>query len=545
MTTNLSGSLGTFGLDEVLSMLGMGGRTAHMEVTSAMGAGEIHLVDGHVSAASSDRGRATLLRQVVAAGDVAAADLARALEDADAVRALVDAGIVDRGFCHGVAVEQIVDALGEMLTWQEGQFAVRVGAEHVGDIGVRLPVDEAVGRGRGRADEWGRVRAALPDEQTVLSLVSAVAEPTTLGAEDWSVLVRIDGRRTLGEVVAAAGCAPLVASGRIVDLMGRGLVHVRTADSDQPDEVARMLDVIDGSGAPGAVPAATEAEADVVLALDVVLVEPDPFAEPAGDLAQAADEVAPAADPVEAVAGVPDVAVAFAVEALQEPEVAAPVAALDAVDVQPTWEAQPAVEAVEAVELVEEAAEADAWTEQVPVLLEPEPEPHTEFTFPVAVEPAAWAQAAAATDEAEPAAGPAAGAVEWSPWAQALGLGAPAPEGELVVDPLAGPGIAEMIAEAHGMADTEHVPVPLAPVVGQVDLPAAPVDFGAGTVGADAVAMPAPRVPGDDTPGVARVQAQEVAGPVEAAEGAEAAPIGEDPLAGGLLAQLMTGVRGL
>ena len=175
MTTNLSGSLGTFGLDEVLSMLGMGGRTAHMEVTSAMGAGEIHLVDGHVSAASSDRGRATLLRQVVAAGDVAAADLARALEHADAVRSLVDAGIVERGFCHGVAVEQIVDALGEMLTWQEGQFAVRVGAEHVGDIGVRLPVDEAVGRGRGRADEWGRVRAALPDEQTVLSLVSAVA----------------------------------------------------------------------------------------------------------------------------------------------------------------------------------------------------------------------------------------------------------------------------------------------------------------------------------------------------------------------------------
>jgi hypothetical protein len=59
--------------------------------------------------------------------------------------------------------------------------------------------------------------------------------------------------------------------------------------------------------------------------------------------------------------------------------------------------------------------------------------------------------------------------------------------------------------------------------------------------------MPAPRVPGDDTSDVA-TQAQaatELAEAAELAEPAESVPAEEDPLAGGLLAQLMTGLRGL
>lgn len=295
-----------------------------------------------------------------------------------------------------------------------------------------------------------------------------------------------------------------------------------------------MLDALDGVGGAGPVVAVDGAvaldEVDAGPAFDAVLVEPDPFADPVGPVVEAGAEVVPATDAVEIVAQMPDV--------------------VDAVDVEATLAAEPAaaelVEEMPTVELVEETPAADDWAEPVPVLLEPDPEPNAEFSFPVAVEPAAWTQGTADAG-AVPVAESGAPAVEWSPWAQALGLGAPAPEGELVVDPLAGPGIAEMIAEAHGVADTHHVPVPFAPVVGQDDLPAVQVGF---EPGFDAVSMPAPRVPGDDTSDVA-TQAQaaaepaEPAEPAEAAEAAEPVPAAEDPLAGGLLAQLMTGVRGL
>ena len=175
MTTNLSGSLDAFGLDEVLALLGMGGRTAQLEVRSAAGVGSVHLVDGEVSSASADLARAGLLRQVVAAASVPASDLARALEEGEPVRALVDSGAVDRDQARGVAAEHLIDAMGELLTWREGEFSVWVGEADPGDIGVRYPVHELVDRGRERLEQWDRVRTALPEPQSVLSLLPAQA----------------------------------------------------------------------------------------------------------------------------------------------------------------------------------------------------------------------------------------------------------------------------------------------------------------------------------------------------------------------------------
>jgi hypothetical protein len=124
---------------------------------------------------------------------------------------------------------------------------------------------------------------------------------------------------------------------------------------------------------------------------------------------------------------------------------------------------------------------------------------------------------------------PVAPAVEWSPWAQALGLGAPAPEGELVVDPLAGPGIAEMIAGAHGLNDVEHVlvpPVPMAP---------------------EAAAVPEPRFPdvADWAVDAAGLPGHDVAEtPVLTADEPAQEPVAEDALQSALLAPLMPGLRG-
>jgi hypothetical protein len=619
MTTNLSGSLGTFGLDEVLSMLGMGGRTAHMQVTSTSGDGEVHLVDGHVSAVTSDRGRAVLLRRVVSAADVAADDLAQALAQPDAVRALVDSGTVERGFAHGVAVEQMVDALGEMLTWSDGEFSVGVGAEHAGDIGVRLPIEEAVGRGRGRADEWGRVRSALPDEQAVLALAPVVAESPTLGTQDWSVLVRIDGRRTLGEVVAASGCAPLVASDRIVDLLGRGLVRVLAADPEQPDECApQQPSAFDEVGAADqedrgtavfaadpawrAVPAestAAESTAAEPTAAEPTAAEPtaagseaaesggmDPAVasavaepaevEPVAVSAGRTEPVAPAVEPIEFAVPEPVAVVAEAVASVvAEPAevesvvvpagLTEPVEPVEPVESVVTESVVVSAETVDPVVVEPVAGVADAV-----LLAEPDPVPEpaddhadpapVEFTFPVAVDPAGSpvAEPQEADSGAEPA-GVAAGALEWSPWAQALGLSAPAPEGELLVDPLAGPGIAEMIAEAHGIADTEHAPVPVAPFVaaepptnGSEAAPAEP-SHATATAGAPAPALPEPRTPGDMVTGSGPAAATTSDPAPEASEPAEevpglapaADPVAEEPADGGLLSHLITGVRGL
>lgn len=591
MTMNLSGSLEAFGLDEVLSLLGMGGRTARMQVSSGHGTGWVHLVDGHVSAASADPARAGLLRALVAACAVPADDLAAALGQDEPVVALVDGGVVGRDVAHRVAVEHIVDALGEMLAWPEGQFAVWAGEADRADIGVRLPVAEAVDRGRARVQEWARVHEALPEPDSVLVLAPEPGEPPVLALEDWAVLARVDGRRTLAEVLAAVGIAPLVASERVVQLMGRGLVGVRAEVAAQPDEVAALIDAFEGRG-PRSEPAEPvtvrddgpedglvmaagadgAAEVPVVGRDEARPQEVAPAVEPVGtpepvpvllveEPPAGAEVPAPVAvEVVEVEAAVEPVAVEAEVEAAVEvvpvliedpaPMPAAPWeaagAALELTDPAVAAWLESATPADELVALVGQLPVDAALPAQTPVVPAVDPV----FSFPVEVEPVAWAPAAEPATLAPAAPEPVvAPAVEWSPWAQALGLGAPAPEGELVVDPLAGPGIAEMIADAHGLSDTSDVPVPLMPVVPEafIEQPVVPgprePEGQSWTVGAaehpaehaaehpaDAEADPDPQVPAPSE------HVPDVAPPVATAA---------DPLTGGLLSQLMSGVRGL
>jgi hypothetical protein len=585
VTMNLSGNLGSFGLDEVLSLLAMGGRTARMHVTGPHALGVVHLVAGEVSSASSDVRRAGLLRQVVAAGEVPVGDLAAALDGEDPVRALLESGVVDADRVRGLADESIVDALAEMLAWHDGQFAVWTGDADPGDVGVRMPVAHALDRARERADAWTRVREALPGDDAVLSLAPDVAEPTTLDVEDWSVLARVDGRRTLAEVLAAVGVAPLVASDRLVGLMARGVVRVRPDEVAEPNEVAELLERYEAGGPepqpdPEPVPLLVVVEeeqhaeppepvelwsaqaahdglveeraAEVVAAELIVPAEVAAFLDPVGTWSEDG-----ATEPVEEPVGLAE-PVGFAEPAALAEPVEEPAVIVEPVEFELVGSEEPAafVEPVEALVVVEPGlpaevaafvdgvpAEAAAFAEPVAFAVAPvafadpvEPIGFTEepVAFADPVEVVAFADPVAATPSLAPLADgvPVAPAVQWSPWAQALGLGAPAPEGELVVDPLAGPGIAEMIAGAHGLADVEHVlvpPVPMAPDTGLVPGPRLPeVETWAAEAAVD---------PGEDVEEAPMT-------PVPVADDAAAALVAADPLQPGLLAQLMPGMRG-
>jgi hypothetical protein len=157
---------------------------------------------------------------------------------------------------------------------------------------------------------------------------------------------------------------------------------------------------------------------------------------------------------------------------------------------------------------------------------------------------------------------PVAESFSWSPWAQEMGLGEAAVVTDAIPESFAGASFADMVEDAGGHGHTDAFPVPQAPVD---EVPAAeypPVEEipAVDPTPVDQVAqfMPQPRDPGDgvvepssyaQAVGAHGATPQEVAtreaadGPVQAAGGqAESVP---DPLAGGLLAHLMSSVRGL
>ncbi len=630
MTTNLSGSLTEFSLAEVLSLLGMGGRTARMQVSTPGSAGMVHLVDGEVSAATADSARAGLLRALVAGLPVPADDLAQAVHEAEPVRALVDSGVLDRDAVLQVAAEQCTEAVGEMLTWTEGEFAVWVGVEDPADIGVRLGVDDLVGAARKRAQEWSDLRAALPEADSVLALVPDLDQPPAVDVDDWAVLARVDGRRTLAEVLAAMGASPLASGGRLVRLMGRGLVVVSVGDRDVETERAdQLLDEFESRPAGAAEQGVAHDVADPAVVPEFA---PEAAAEPAagpalGTSAESfhAFEVEESTGPVHELE-VQEVG-AFAEFAVEEPQVAAfdepepaqwTVAEADPVPdvatvpaeqfgVAPDWGqlAQEAAADESAVPLRDEISPLEGVTPgyDLPTPgFEPEPvgfeaQPTTYEAAPAGAVPASMpAPVATGMQEAEPGAEPmglapehheaeavpvaldapvtppelepAAEAFAWSPWAQEMGLGessavagvepALAPASAPAHAPSQGQDYADMMAEDQTSGHTDDFPTPQSPMaataMGGVAVTADPHEVLAG-------ALPEPRLPGDalaaEPTAAAPLGTHALAGDAEpnAAAGAPApvpepggsAPQGDlaDPLAGGLLAHLMSSVRGL
>ena len=553
MATNLSGSLSEFTLAEVLALLSMGRRTARMQVSTPTSVGVVHLVDGKVSSATADCSRASLLRSVVAALPVPADDLAPAVGADDPVRHLVDGGVVDRAEAQQVAQEQSTEAVAEMLGWESGDFAVSVGDVDAGDIGLRVGVDELVSAAEDRAQAWADLRSALPAPESVLALVPEVAQGPVVDAEDWAVLARVDGRRTLDEVLAAMGAAPLAAGNRLVELMGRGLVSVRVGNVDVESERANQL--IDQFESPAGVGAAAFAVADQ--GPDLVAVDAAAVAEPT---AEPSEFVAFGGEHVEQDSGPSPFFPAPAGDEVQVPvfDVGVETAAVEAevpvfdVGLEPVYdEAQVPVfdvggeTAAESVSF--EPAPVDAQAFEVedaePVLVSHEP-------APVAAEPVSFlADPVASLDEA--------GAeFAWSPWAQEMGLGE-ATSGHFEAAPAAEGTVEE---DGYGPDDTEAFPAPQAP---QSIEPLPVVDEVVEVAGSVPSMLPEPRLPGDG--GAETVQpfepqvgahALETPAPEAPAYYAEAASpqepgsagepeVAPDPLAGGLLAHLMSSVRGL
>jgi hypothetical protein len=620
MTTNLSGSLSEFSLAEVLSLLGMGGRTARMQVTCADAVGTVHLVDGRISSATADSARAGLLRGVVAALPVPADDLAQALLAEAPVRSLVDSGVVDREGAQQVASEHCTEAVGEMLDWTSGEFAVWVGSQDPADIGVRLDVHELVAAARERAQEWHDLRAALPEPDSVLALVPDVAQAPVVDREDWAVLARIDGRRTLAEVLAAQGASPLAAGNRLVQLLGRGLVAVRVGGGDaEQQRTNQMLDAFDAGGPvdevvvdevvevvasaePEFVPEVhdlfvTEPEAveewqvavadswsDSELA-PVVSVSAESSAEPSPDPAPVpAEEYAASSEwagmvAPEFLSGTePQHSESFAAEVEPVPFDLDPTALElepTAYEIEPTtFELEPTTYELEptAYDLQATTLEADPTSYELEsATVEVEPTTYRLQPGEVAAEPVAYEadlqydvesevqEGAPVTFDLEPLADPVGETFAWSPWAQEMGLGE-APVVAAAPESLVGGGFADMVENAGGHGHTDAFPVPLAPVgeVSQVHAAAeyAPPKYA--PVDEVSQFMPQPRDPGDGVgepmaysavlgahaayPESPEAQAEEGL----SAEGPEAhVESASDPLAGGLLAHLMSSVRGL
>ncbi|MEX0835163.1 MAG: DUF4388 domain-containing protein, partial [Nitriliruptor sp.] len=214
--------------------------------------GRVDLVDGRVRDASAEADRLQLARRVLGSGVVAGDTLLGVLEgfdelptDLELARALVTEGAVEAGTLAELVREQTVDADFDLLRWPDGRFQFSIvddASRGPTVLDLAVPVDELLEETSRRLEAWSALDArtgSLSDVVSVRQPDSADAGRVELPAEGFALLTLIDGRRTLGDLVALSGRGEHRTRRSLDVLVEAGVVEVGAADA--PSRLEQLL----------------------------------------------------------------------------------------------------------------------------------------------------------------------------------------------------------------------------------------------------------------------------------------------------------------
>lgn len=225
----LEGTLEELALFEVLELLGRGRHTGTLYIAGAQPAA-ITIVDGEVSFATNDPSWS--LREVLLARGVIDEDgwheavKARDVELGAALAAEAGANAVDvRAAVH----EHILAVVHDLTESHDGRFRFVLGSRHTMGQGYAYPIDRLRADVTARRDAWRAIADVVPDPSVIVQLNARPPVGDTIvcvAATDWPVVVALDGRRSLDDLVAATGMAPFAICEAAHRLVLAGLASV-------------------------------------------------------------------------------------------------------------------------------------------------------------------------------------------------------------------------------------------------------------------------------------------------------------------------------
>ncbi len=244
---NLEGSLGAFSLPDIFQLLSFTKKSGGLHLASAGQDGAVFFTGGQVTGASSDSSRQPLARRLIGGGAVDDDALLAAVETATSpagpgiARALLDAGSVEADLLRQAVNDQAVDAVFDLLTWVNGDFAFVLDEGNPEDVGVAITVESVVADAEARQESWAAVSTVITSPRVVLTMPVMLPENPDLTREEWSLLALTDGRRSVADLVDLTGCGQFAVVSILAALVQRGLLAVRDPEAVEDDHVGVVL----------------------------------------------------------------------------------------------------------------------------------------------------------------------------------------------------------------------------------------------------------------------------------------------------------------
>lgn len=215
----LEGSLNDFSLADMFRLLEAGSKTGTLHVTSNGSAGTVCFREGLVYHASSGGAVEPAGKRLVRVGIISEKQLRQAqglmkIQKRDKAmrklgQILVDEGYVEAPVLEGFVLEQVADALFDLLRWEDGdlRFEADEAITEV-DLGIAVHIDGALADANKRLEIWTRIRDKIPSLDTRFAMASAPgAKPTEihLKPREWMLLCYLHGGRSVKELVELTG----------------------------------------------------------------------------------------------------------------------------------------------------------------------------------------------------------------------------------------------------------------------------------------------------------------------------------------------------
>ena len=244
----LKGDLATTPLAEVLTSLADAEATGCLHIEDeATDEALVYLKRGLVYSAYVPGRRPQLGARLISSGALAPEALEEALE-AQATELqgwrlgelLVHLGYVERGVIEAFVLEQLRESTFDLAGWQQGRWKFRKNEKTREDVGSSAPVADLLAEVERRGREWQVINNAVhgPDAVPALSAGGLAAAEMTLDQDQWALLCKVDGERSIAQLARDCGFTTFEAGQIVFALVGAGLLDVEeTLVEEDPAEI--------------------------------------------------------------------------------------------------------------------------------------------------------------------------------------------------------------------------------------------------------------------------------------------------------------------
>ena len=215
----LEGNLKDFSLVEMFRLLDSGAKSGALHASGPSGEGIVCFSSGRIYFASAASNHEPAGKRLVGAGVISEKQLRQAQglmkiqkrdkADRKLGQILVDEGYLEADVLEGLIADQIVEALFELMRWDEGELRFEPDdACPDADLGIALPVEQLVADAEKRLEAWERIREKIPSMDARFAMSADPGHKPIdihLKPREWMLLCYLHGGRSVRELVELAG----------------------------------------------------------------------------------------------------------------------------------------------------------------------------------------------------------------------------------------------------------------------------------------------------------------------------------------------------